>query len=166
MNKVFILIGGNLGNRLQNLQTAVILIERIVGPIKKISSIYETAPWGVDGQPNYYNQVLEISSGLQAEQIMNLLLKIEEQMGRVRIEKYGSRIIDLDILFFNDAIICTDNLTIPHPRIQDRRFVLQPMAEIAGQFVHPLLKQTIQSLLLHTPDNGKVQIVILEPYQL
>ncbi len=157
MNNVFVIIGGNLGNRQQNLAHAIRLIEQKSGVIKKQSSIYETEPWGVQGQPNYYNQVLEILTDFDPESLMQLFLQIEQLMGRVRTEKYSARSIDIDILFFNDQLINTPDLTIPHPRLQERRFVLEPLNEIAPEFVHPELQKTIAALLIDCTDSNVVK---------
>lgn len=159
MNNVFIIIGGNLGNRLHNLQRAVSLIEQKAGIIKKLSSLYETEPWGAEGQPHYYNQVLELLTPLEASDLMQIFLHIEQQMGRVRVAKYDARTIDIDILFFNNDIINTALLTVPHPRLHERRFVLQPLAEIAPTLLHPVFQQTIAELLQKTKDATAVNPV-------
>lgn len=159
MNNVFIIIGGNLGNRLHNLQRAVSLIEQKAGIIKKLSSLYETEPWGAEGQPHYYNQALELLTPLEACDLMETFLMIEQQMGRVRAGKYDARIIDIDILFFNNEVINTGLLTVPHPRLHERRFVLQPLAEIAPTLLHPVFQQTIAELLQNTKDATAVNPV-------
>ena len=157
MNNAFLITGGNLGDRKRNLETAVSLIEKNTGVIKRLSSVYETEPWGVEGQPNYYNLVIEMLTSLDAQTLMDNLLQIEQEMGRVRTEKYGARTIDIDILFFNDEIINTDTLTIPHPRLHERRFVLQPLAEIAPELTHPVLQKNIADLLHECPDTNVVK---------
>ena len=105
MNNCFLIIGGNLGNRRLNLATAIQYIEKKAGVIKRLSSVYETAPWGVEQQPDYYNQVIEMLTPLGANELMATLLDVEKEMGRVRSEKYGARTIDIDILFFNDDFV-------------------------------------------------------------
>lgn len=158
MNNVFLILGGNLGERKKNLAKAAELLGKAAGRIKRCSPIYETEPWGVEGQPNYYNQVVEMLTDLDAHSLINTILEIEKQMGRIRTEKYDARTIDIDILFFNDDIINTGDLTVPHPRIQERRFVLEPLAEIAPEFIHPVLNRSVAALLKETSDDGKVSL--------
>lgn len=157
MNNVFLIIGGNLGNKEKNLSTVRELIEQQVGVIKKLSSVYETEPWGVEAQPVYYNQVIELLTEMSAERMMQRLLSIEKEMGRVRENKYDARIIDIDILFFNNEVYQTQELTIPHARLHERRFVLEPLNEIAPEFIHPVLQKTIATLLNETSDNAAVK---------
>lgn len=153
MNSVFLLIGGNLGNRLQNLEIAKKEIAAKIGQIQKTSSVYETAPWGIAEQPNYLNQVVLVHSTLLPEEVLQTVLNIETTMGRSRKEKYGPRIIDIDILFYNDEIVSLEQLTIPHPEIQNRRFVLIPLAELNAGFIHPLFNISIAELLERCPDS-------------
>lgn len=156
MNNVFLIIGGNLGDRKQNLSHALYLIEQSAGYIKKLSSIYETEPWGVQGQPDYYNQVVELLTELNADTLMQALLSIEKQMGRQRIAKNDARTMDIDILFFNDEIYNSKLISIPHPRLHQRRFVLAPLAEIAPEFIHPVLNKPVSLLLKECDDAGTV----------
>lgn len=157
MNNVFLILGGNLGERKKNLDEAISLLGKKAGNVKRFSSVYETQPWGVKDQPNYFNQVIEMLTDLSAQGLMTELLQIEKKMGRVREKKYGSRTIDIDILFFNDAIINTESLTVPHPRLHERRFVLEPMNEIASELMHPILQKTIAELLTETTDESVVK---------
>jgi len=152
MNTAYLLVGGNIGEREQNLARARQWIEADCGAIIRASSIYETAAWGNTAQAAFLNQVLEIHTPLNAKQLIRHVLKVEKKMGRIREEKYGPRLIDIDILLFNDEIHKTDFLTIPHPEMQNRRFVLEPLAEIAPAVTHPALKKTITELLNDCPD--------------
>jgi len=152
MNKVYLLIGGNMGSRQGYLEQATQLINAKAGNVVKESSIYETAAWGNTDQPSFLNRALEIHTRCQPDELMNILLSIEEEMGRKRMEKYGPRIIDIDILFFNDDIVDSPLVTIPHPQVHNRRFALEPMNEIAPGLVHPKFHKTISQLLIECPD--------------
>jgi 2-amino-4-hydroxy-6-hydroxymethyldihydropteridine diphosphokinase len=158
MRTAFIGIGSNLGNREENLSIAVTRIGETAGNILSASSVYETEPWGFQSDNKFLNMVLTIDSHLVPQALLKTLLKIEESMGRLRKSAdYSSRIIDLDILFYDSLIIKEDSLIIPHPHIQDRKFVLVPMAEIAPDFIHPVLKKSVTSLLDLCADTGVVK---------
>jgi 2-amino-4-hydroxy-6-hydroxymethyldihydropteridine diphosphokinase len=157
MNSVYLLIGGNLGNRVENLDLAKSFINNKLGKIIKISSIYETAAWGITEQPDFLNQVLRVTSKLPAQKIMQIILSIENKMGRVRTQKNASRIIDIDILFYNNEIINETGLTVPHPEIRNRKFALVPLNEIAPHFVHPLLQLSMKHLLSISKDKLEVK---------
>ncbi len=156
MNKAYLLTGGNLGNRAQSLATARLYIEQQCGNITKTSSLYETAAWGKKDQPSFLNQVLEIQTALTPRRLLRKILNIEKQIGRIRTEKYGPRIIDIDILLFNTEIHNYSLLKIPHPELQNRRFVLVPLAEIAPSVTHPVFKKSIKELLAICPDKLEV----------
>jgi 2-amino-4-hydroxy-6-hydroxymethyldihydropteridine diphosphokinase len=156
MNKVFLITGGNIGDRKNNLELAAKSIEKNIGHIVKSSSIYETEAWGNTDQDSFYNQVHLVETEWAAKEIMNKILQIEEQMGRIRTIKNAARIIDIDILFVNDEIINNPIVTIPHKEINNRRFVLMPLQEIAPDFIHPVLKVTISKLLSMCKDPLKV----------
>jgi 2-amino-4-hydroxy-6-hydroxymethyldihydropteridine diphosphokinase len=157
MSTAYLLIGGNLGDRKENLLTAISLIEEQCGSLTRSSSIYETEAWGKTDQPSFLNQALEISTSLNARQLIRKILKIEKTMGRVRKEKLGPRIIDIDILLFENEIHDLAFLKIPHPEMQNRRFVLTPLAEINSELQHPVLKRSIAELLEECPDNLEVK---------
>jgi 2-amino-4-hydroxy-6-hydroxymethyldihydropteridine diphosphokinase len=152
MNVVYLLIGGNMGNRLEFLSRAGQKIAETCGPIIAASAVYETAPWGMEDQDGFLNQALKIETSHAPESLLAIILGIEESLGRRRSIKYGPRIIDIDIIFFNDAVIDRGKLTIPHPEMQNRRFVLEPLSEIAANVVHPLLHKTVSELLAECPD--------------
>jgi len=157
-NTVYLLLGSNLGDRVQVLQSAVEMIQNEIGNIIQASSIYETAPWGVLDQPSFLNQVLAVSTALEPEEILRLVLGMEHELGRVRYERWGARVIDIDILFFQNLIADTARLTIPHPRLHERRFTLVPLAEIAPDFIHPVLQTTVAMLLETCQDNSNVNV--------
>jgi 2-amino-4-hydroxy-6-hydroxymethyldihydropteridine diphosphokinase len=157
MNTAYLLIGGNMGDREKNLQEAKELISHSCGEILKTSSTYETEAWGNTNQPAFLNQAIELSTLLNARQLIRRLLKTEKMMGRVRKEKFGPRTIDIDILFFNDEIINLRFLKIPHPEIQNRRFALVPLTEINPSLLHPVLKKTTRLLLKECKDELAVR---------
>lgn len=140
----------------ENLRSARERISDSCGPLLQVSSIYQTAAWGKTDQPDFLNQALQLQTTLEPEALLSTLLGIEKDMGRERLERYGPRIIDIDIIFYDDQIIDTESLTLPHPQLEKRRFVLAPLAEIAGNFCHPLLNKTVNELLEICPDTSPV----------
>jgi 2-amino-4-hydroxy-6-hydroxymethyldihydropteridine diphosphokinase len=160
MNISYLLIGGNEGNRMAWLADACANIEESAGIILRLSSFYETAAWGKTDQDDFLNQALQVQTELDAPALLDALLKIEERMGRRRMEKWGSRLIDIDILFFNEEIIRLPQLVIPHPEIQNRRFALVPMEEIAPLYIHPVLGRSIRELLAECPDKLDVKKIV------
>lgn len=143
----YLLLGTNLGNKLQNLEQARKHLADRAGLLQKWSAVYETLAWGNTDQPSYLNQVLQIQTGLPPQMLLEKINEIEKEMGRERRIRWESRLIDIDILYYNDLILATEKLTVPHPQIAFRRFTLVPLAEIAPNFVHPvLMKNTFQLL--------------------
>lgn len=158
MPKVYLLLGGNLGNRTLYLQQARESINQRVGSITQTSKVYETAAWGKTDQPTFLNQVLEADTILTPEDVLQSINAIEHELGRIRQEHWGARVIDIDILFYNDLEQQTQRLTIPHPQLHLRRFTLMPLAEIAPDLVHPVLRQSINQLLEICPDTLEVKV--------
>lgn len=152
MNEGYLLLGTNVGDRKANLASAQAMIEQEAGKVIRASAIYETAPWGNEDQPAFLNRVLLVRSEAGARELLNILLGIEKKMGRARKEKWEERIIDIDILFFNEEVIQEDGLIVPHPFMHQRRFTLVPLSEIAGTFVHPVYRKTVNELLSICPD--------------
>jgi 2-amino-4-hydroxy-6-hydroxymethyldihydropteridine diphosphokinase len=152
MNEAYLLTGGNIGNRLEYLSKAKEEIRKRCGNILQESSIYETAAWGMEEQEAFLNQVLKIETSLNPEHLLKSILQIEEELGRKRNLKYGPRTIDIDILFFNDEVVDQQGLKIPHSQIQNRRFVLVPLNEIAPNKIHPAYQKAVSQLLDECPD--------------
>ena len=157
MNLVYLLIGSNEGDRLNQLNLACTLLEEKTGKITTRSSIFETAAWGIEDLPPHYNQALMLETEMNSEDLLEVIHEIEHQLGRKRQIKWGLRSIDIDIIYFNDEIINTPNLTIPHALMQERNFVLSPLAEIAPEFIHPILLMTNKKLLEISKDPLSVQ---------
>ncbi|MDP4854428.1 MAG: 2-amino-4-hydroxy-6-hydroxymethyldihydropteridine diphosphokinase, partial [Saprospiraceae bacterium] len=149
-------LGSNVGDRLNYLYLSKTEICNLIGPIQFTSNIYETEPWGVDNQDSYLNQVISVQTNLSPYELLNIIHQIEKDLGRIREIHYGPRTIDIDILYYGEIIIDIENLKIPHPHIQKRRFILVPLSEILPQMHHPLLKKTNQELLNMVKDEGKV----------
>ncbi len=157
MHTLYVLIGGNIGDRRNNLEVAICWLQKEIGQVIGSSGVYETEAWGNNDQPDFYNQVHIINTQLPAEEAMDKILDIEEKMGRVRTIKNAERIIDIDILFFNKEIINVTGLTVPHPEIANRRFVLAPLDELSPGFVHPVLHKSIHELLSTCKDGLEVK---------
>jgi 2-amino-4-hydroxy-6-hydroxymethyldihydropteridine diphosphokinase len=160
-NSVFISLGGNLGNTREIFKNVYAEIEKKVGPITKKSSIYRTAAWGPITQPDFLNQVLLLSTEIMPENVMSILLEIEKSLGRIREERWGPRVIDLDILFIDDQIQSTELLQLPHPEIANRKFVLIPLNEIAAEIKHPISQKTMADLLAETEDETEVTLLVI-----
>jgi 2-amino-4-hydroxy-6-hydroxymethyldihydropteridine diphosphokinase len=149
-------LGSNSGDRKGNLSLAIQKIEKISGRITGKSSLYKTAAWGITEQPSFYNIILIIQTSLPPPQLIASFLGIEESMGRIRMKKWEQRIIDIDILFYEDLVLSSAALVIPHPELEKRRFVLEPLAEIVPEYNHPLLKKNIKQLLSDCRDDLEV----------
>jgi 2-amino-4-hydroxy-6-hydroxymethyldihydropteridine diphosphokinase len=159
LNAVFILLGTNLGNREVNLSKAITKITKLCISEPNQSSVYETLPIGFDSDQKFLNQVISIVTSLDPFELLEKLLEIELLMGRERQGiGYSSRIIDLDILYFNSDIIQSETLIVPHPRLHSRRFTMVPMAELAPDFIHPVLQLSQTQILSQLEDKNEVRI--------
>ncbi|MCL2413926.1 MAG: 2-amino-4-hydroxy-6-hydroxymethyldihydropteridine diphosphokinase [Bacteroidales bacterium] len=171
MSSVFLILGSNSGKSLEMLEKSRVLIIEHIGRILNSSPIYRSEPWGFESEDWFYNQAIRCETSLSAEEVLNKIFNIETELGRVRFDKlnarcgtnpepvegYESRTIDIDILYFDNEIIQTDNLEIPHKHLQERRFVLMPLNDIAPDFMHPILKKTTSQLLKICEDEGIVE---------
>ncbi len=160
MKGVYLLLGSNLGDSQGILMMAERHIENGIGQIVNASSLYRTKAWGIENQPDFLNQVLEVDTLLDPVSLLQCILDIEKLLGRVRYKKWHSRTIDIDILYYGTEIVDLPQLKIPHPENQDRNFVLAPMVEIAPDFIHPKLGISQKQLLVNSPDNLKVERII------
>jgi deoxyguanosine kinase len=156
----YLSLGTNQGNKLENLQRAIDAIAEEVGSVLSIASVYETASWGFDSD-NFYNTCIKVSTYLPPEELIARLLEIEKELGRVRKDsnEYADRLIDLDILLFDDEIIFLKNLIVPHPRMLERKFALAPLAEIANTFIHPIEKKQIGICLKNCSDDSEISTI-------
>ncbi|MEO7263488.1 MAG: 2-amino-4-hydroxy-6-hydroxymethyldihydropteridine diphosphokinase [Ferruginibacter sp.] len=157
MNKAYLLLGSNMGNSKALITEAIELIQSKCGEVITLSSFYTTQAWGNENQPDFLNQVILIHTKISAPGLLNILLDIEKEMGRYRTFKNAPRLIDIDILFFNDDVINLPELTIPHPLMDKRRFVLAPLFELNPAFIHPVLHKSIEQLLIECPDKLDVK---------
>lgn len=146
-NVSYLLLGSNLGNRQHNLELARKHLAAQTGLLQKWSAIYETLAWGNTDQPTYLNQVVQLQTGFPPQLLLGKINAIEKEMGRERRIRWESRLIDIDILYYNDLVLETESLIIPHPQIAFRRFTLVPLTEIAPHYIHPVLKQSSVQLL-------------------
>ncbi len=157
MSGIYLLLGTNLGNKFQNIQRAKEHLTSRMVIVKKESSIYETAAWGIEDQPSFYNEVIEVDQPYTPKKLLEIVLDIEIQMGRQRFQKWGERLIDIDILYFDQEQSATEDLQIPHPGIPNRRFTLYPLVEISPDFVHPILQLSNSQLLEECEDELQVK---------
>lgn len=161
-NIVFLALGSNLGDKLKNIQSAIHEIEKQVGTIEQVAKLYETEPWGFENNNWFLNSVIKIKTRFNAHEVLIKCLQIEKKLGRIRNHNtsgYQARIIDIDILFFNNEIIKTPELTIPHPYIQERNFVLFPLADIAPEMIHPVFNKKITELIAEQKDTSIINIL-------
>lgn len=147
MHSVYLLTGSNQGNRKEQLEQSISELKLHAGSIVKASAMYETEAWGIEGLPAHLNQALLLQTKLNPTELLSVIHEIENKLGRVRQQKWGVRAIDIDIIYFDNIILDLPQLVIPHPLMQQRNFVLAPLAEIAPDFVHPILLQTNKQLL-------------------
>ncbi len=160
-NITFLCLGANLGDCIAQLAQARGLISQQIGDIVSSSAIYKTSPWGVENQPDYYNQMLKVQTLLTPDQLLYATLAIEQKMGRLRTHTWAARTIDIDILYYNDLIINTEALQIPHPRLHLRKFVLEPLRHIAADYQHPLFILNHEQLLAACDDLSTVEKVLV-----
>jgi 2-amino-4-hydroxy-6-hydroxymethyldihydropteridine diphosphokinase len=158
MEEVYLLLGSNEGNRNHHLEQARELIAMRCGEIQASSSLYETEAWGLKEQSPFLNQALIISTLKPAIELLRILKAIEKEAGRIETTKWGPRVIDIDILFYGKQIVDLPDLKIPHPYLQQRRFTLVPLNEIAADFIHPFLNKQVKMLLEECPDKGEVTL--------
>lgn len=154
--RIYLGLGSNMGNREAHCRQALEYLDREGLRVTRVSSIYETKPWGVEDQPWFINMAAEVETTRSPDEVLGALKKIEAAMGRQQTVRYGPRIIDLDILFYGDCVIEEEGLQVPHPMLHSRDFVLTPLVEIAPDMLHPVLKKTVKRLceeLPHDKDN-------------
>ena len=157
MNRIFLSLGSNLGDRSQNLKKGIGLLEQLAGKPGAISSIYETEPWGCDSDLNFYNQVIELFTPLRPLPLLDAIHKIEKMCGRERpVPRYAPRTLDIDILLYADSVLEFPGLVVPHPNLQERQFVLVPLTEIAPHVIHPILNKDMEQLLQACGDDKKI----------
>jgi 2-amino-4-hydroxy-6-hydroxymethyldihydropteridine diphosphokinase len=156
MEEAYLLLGSNLGDSRKYISDAIESISNQVGEIIGISSLYQTASWGNTDQPDFLNQVVKLKTKLLPQQLLKNILVIEENFGRERIEKWGSRTIDIDLLFYGNEIIRDENLVVPHPYLHLRRFTLMPLVELSPELYHPVLNQTVTQLFNQLDDQLSV----------
>lgn len=157
-NRVVLSLGGNLGDVLQVFRDASVCIQKEIGCIIDKSSLYKTKAWGVEDQPDFLNQVIVLETHLNPTDVLNICLAIEAQLGRIRKEKWHERVIDIDVLFYNSELINSKDLIVPHPFIQERNFILYPLAELIPEFIHPSIKKN----MLELKNNCKDQLSVVK----
>ncbi|UXP31059.1 2-amino-4-hydroxy-6-hydroxymethyldihydropteridine diphosphokinase [Reichenbachiella agarivorans] len=158
MSVCFLLLGTNMGDKVTNLRLASDHISSQIGPVITSSSVYTTSAWGKEDQDDFLNQVLKVYTDKTPAQLLQCCLSIERDLGRVRFEKWGQRLIDIDVLYYDDLILDDEDLKIPHPEIQNRRFTLVPLVEIAADWVHPEIGKSQRELLDVCGDSLEVKV--------
>ncbi|RTQ45404.1 2-amino-4-hydroxy-6-hydroxymethyldihydropteridine diphosphokinase [Hymenobacter gummosus] len=153
----YLLLGSNLGDRVVTLHRALLALAEKAGRIVAVSGVYETAAWGKEDQDSFLNQALQLSTDLAPEQLLDACQQVETALGRERLEPWGPRTLDVDILLYDDQIINTERLHVPHPRLPERRFALVPLADIAPALLHPQLRRPVAELLADCPDQLPVE---------
>ena len=157
MNACFLLLGTNLGDKYNNLKQAREGLLQVVGDLLQSSGIYQTSAWGKENQDDFLNQVLRFETVLPPVELLAKCLAVEKELGRVRFEKWGERLIDIDILYYNSEVVDMPDLQIPHPYIQERRFTLVPLVELAPYFIHPKFEKDNSTLLAECTDPLEVK---------
>lgn len=159
MSTIFLSLGGNIGDVQKQLELTRVYISQRIGRIEKESKIYKTEAWGNTEQPNFYNQCVEVETGLSPLDVLNTCQQIERDLGRIRKKKWGPRPIDIDVLYYDDEIIDEKDLHVPHPYLQDRNFVLIPLEDIAPDHIHPIIKLSTRELRRISKDKLEVTVV-------
>ncbi|WP_400191676.1 2-amino-4-hydroxy-6-hydroxymethyldihydropteridine diphosphokinase [Hymenobacter sp. B81] len=148
----YLLLGSNLGERVTTLHRALVALAELAGPVQAVSPVYETAAWGLEAQPAFLNQAVCLRTHLAPEALLDACQQVEQQAGREREEMWGPRTLDVDVLLYDDLVLDSPRLKLPHPRLHQRRFALVPLADLAPTLVHPGLGQPISELLADCPD--------------
>jgi len=154
---VYIALGSNLGRRMENLRDAIASLPPQMD-VKAKSHVYETPPWGYEDQPKFFNQVIKVDTYVQPEPLLKHLKRLEVALGRQTTFRNGPRLIDIDMLFYDHLVLDTPLLTLPHPRLHERGFVLLPLMDIAPEFIHPLLKKSVRELTASCSLEGIIQV--------
>lgn len=162
MQEIYLLLGSNEGDRQDWIEKGLNLISQQCGDILNKSNFYQTAAWGLEEQPDFYNLAVQVKSDLSPEALLECILNIEKRLGRERTVKWGQRTLDIDIIFYGQEVVDEPNLKVPHPYLEQRRFALMPMDEIASSFIHPVSRKTIFDLLQDCTDELPVKKLIIE----